>query len=436
MIRKLSGPELWNKAKTLIPGGNQLLSKRAEIFLPDYWPAYYSKAEATFIWDLDGCKFLDMCLMGVGTNTLGYSNEKVDQAAMHAVKHGNLTTLNCPEEVYLAERLVELHDWADMVRFARSGGEANAISIRIGRAASGREGVAFCGYHGWHDWYLAANLGQDSNLNSHLLGGLEPNGVPSSLTNTVHPFEYNDLTHLEHLIATENIGVIKMEVIRNKPPENDFLHKVRKLASDHNIVLIFDECTSGFRETFGGLHKNFGVEPDVAVFGKALGNGYALTAVIGSRDIMEAAQTTFISSTFWTERVGPSAALVCLDEMEALQSWKILPEFGRIMKKGWQELAQSHDLKINIQGIDAIPSFSLVSDHWLEMKTLISQEMLKKNILASNLFYPSVVHSQGLFDQYFNALDTVFKRIARHDENDIAALLDGPVCHSGFNRLN
>ena len=436
MTDKKSGPILWNKSKGLIPGGNQLLSKRSEMFLPEFWPAYYSKSDKTYLWDLDGNKLLDMCLMGVGTNTLGYSNQSVDNAVINTVNRGNLTTLNCPEEVHMAERLVELHNWADMVRFARSGGEANAIAIRIGRAASERDGVAFCGYHGWHDWYLAANLDQENNLNSHLLEGLKTNGVPSSLKNTVYPFEYNDIEHLKKLVRNKNIGVIKMEVFRNKPPKNDFLHQVRKIANENNIVLIFDECTSGFRESFGGLHKNFGVEPDIAVFGKALGNGYALTAVVGKREIMEVSQTSFISSTFWTERIGPSAALACLDEMEKIQSWKILPERGRKIKKGWQDLARTHNLKITIQGIDAIPSFSIQSDYWLEIKTFISQQMLEKNILASNLFYPSVEHTDSLFDQYFNELDEVFGLISSNHDHNIKNILKGSVCHSGFNRLN
>ena len=168
---------------------------------------------------------------------------------------------------------------ADMVRFARTGGEANAIAIRIARAASGRRKVAFCGYHGWHDWYLAANLQSKDGLNSHLLPGLSPEGVPSELSGSVVPFEYNDINALREIVKDKEIGVIKMEVVRNMGPKDGFLEEVRKIASENNIVLVFDECTSGFRQTLGGIHKIYGVEPDMAVFGKALGNGYAITAV-------------------------------------------------------------------------------------------------------------------------------------------------------------
>ena len=310
-----TGQKLWQRAKRVIPGGNMLLSKRAEMFLPEQWPAYFSKAHGCHVWDLDGREYIDMSFMGIGTNTLGYGHPEVDDAVRQTITAGNMSTFNCPEEVYLAERLIELHPWADMVRLARSGGEANAIAIRIARAASGRDKAAICGYHGWHDWYLAANLGDDQNLAGHLLPGLEPRGVPQNLRGSVLPFRYNNFEELEALVRDHDIGVIKMEVSRNMGPEDNFLQKVRKLATDNNIVLIFDECTSGFRQTFGGLHKLYGVEPDIAIFGKALGNGYAITAVIGRRAVMEAAQSTFISSTFWTERIGPTAALKTLEVM-------------------------------------------------------------------------------------------------------------------------
>ena len=257
-----------------------LLSKRPEMFLPEHWPAYFSKTKGCEVWDLDGNKYIDT-LMTPGTNSLGYSHPEVDEAVKEIVGNGNMSSLNAPEEVELTERLVELHPWADMARFARSGGEANSVAIRLARAASGRDNVAFCGYHGWHDWYLASNLSDSKGLDGHLLPGLDPYGVPQNLKGSVYPFEYNNFDKLDNLVKTKNIGVIKMEVFRNKEPENDFLHRVRKLANDNNIVLVFDECTSGFRKNYGGLHKLYNVEPDVAMFGKALGNGYAVTAVLG-----------------------------------------------------------------------------------------------------------------------------------------------------------
>ena len=433
-----TGPELYEKAKTLIPGGTMLLSKRPEMFLPKHWPSYFSKAKGCRIWDLDGKELIDMSIMGIGTNTLGYGNDVVDAAVMETVKNGNMSTLSCPEEVYLAEKLIELNPWADMVRFARSGGEANAIAIRIARAASGKDKVAICGYHGWHDWYLSANHNDGDELSGHLLPDLSPNGVPKNLKNSVYPFNYNDFEELLSIVENNDIGVIKMEVVRNFGPEDSFLHKVRELATRKNIVLIFDECTSGFRETFGGIYQKYGVEPDMAMYGKTLGNGYALTAVVGKKSVMEAAQTTFISSTFWTERIGPTAALATLKEMERLKSWEVITANGKKMQEGWRNLANLHRLDITLAGIPALSTYSFKSKEALSYKTLITQEMLKKGILASTNFYASTAHTENEFEIYFNGLDEVFTKISKCESGEvhIENLLEGPICHSGFKRLN
>jgi glutamate-1-semialdehyde 2,1-aminomutase len=435
--RQGTGQKLWQRAKRVIPGGNMLLSKRSEMFLPEHWPSYFSKAKDCRVWDLDGREYLDMAIMGVGTNILGYGQPEVDDAVRATITAGNMSTLNCPEEVYLAERLVELHPWADMVRFARSGGEANAIAVRIARAAAGRDKVAICGYHGWHDWYLAANLGDNENLAGHLLPGLEPKGVPRNLRGSVLPFHYNNFAELETLVRDHDVGVIKMEVSRNTGPQDGFLHKVRKLASDRNIVLIFDECTSGFRQTFGGLHKLYGVEPDMAMFGKALGNGYAITAAIGRREIMEAAQSTFISSTFWTERIGPTAGLKTLEIMEREKSWERISATGRGIGERWQALAREHDLPLELSGLPALIGFSLPLSNMRKYKTLITQEMLKKGILATTEVYVCTAHTQSVVDRYFEALDPLFALIKECESGrSVDDLLEGPVCHERFKRLN
>lgn len=432
-----TGQKLWKRAKQVIPGGNMLLSKRAEMFLPDQWPAYFSKAKGCKVWDMDGNEYTDMTIMGIGTNILGYGHAEVDAAVHKTIEAGNMSTFNCPEEVFLAERLVELHPWADMARLARSGGEANAIAIRIARAASGKDKVAVCGYHGWHDWYLSANLGDDENLAGHLLPGLEPNGVPKNLRGTVFPFNYNNFAELQALVDAHDIGVIKMEVVRNRGPEDNFLQKVRQLATERGIVLIFDECTSGFRETFGGLHKKYGVEPDMAMFGKALGNGYAITATIGRREVMEAAQSTFISSTFWTERIGPTAALKTLEVMERLQSWDTITRTGLQIRQRWQQLADKHGLKIDHWGLPALTGFTVNSPNSLAYKTLITQEMLSKGYLAGNSVYVCIEHTPEVLDGFFEALDPVFGLIREcEDGRDVASLLKGPICHGGFKRLN
>ena len=431
------GQKLWLKAKKIIPGGNMLLSKRSEMFLPDLWPSYFSKAKGCFVWDLDGNKYKDLSLMGVGTNILGYANEEVDDAVRSVIDNGNMTTLNAPEEVYLAEKLIDMHPFAEMVRFCRTGGEANAVAIRIARAASGKDKIAFCGYHGWHDWYLAANLSQKSNLKEHLLPGLEPNGVPKDLVDSIYPFNYNNLEELKSLISKFDIGIIKMEVSRNDGPADNFLKEVREIATKNNIILIFDECTSGFRETFGGLHKKYLIEPDIAIFGKALGNGYAVTSVIGKKNIMEFAQTSFISSTFWTERVGSVAGLKTLEVMENNKTWDQISEKGRFIKKNWNKLAKKYNISLTTSGLDSLCSFAIKSRNNQKYKTFITQEMLSKGFLASDSIYVSIAHSATIIEEYFHTLDPIFEILAECENGrNIDTLLNGPVCHSGFKRLN
>ncbi len=432
-----SGQKLWKRAKQIIPGGGMLLSKRAEMFLPEQWPAYFSRAKGCSVWDLDGRELLDMSLMSVGTNTLGYGHPQVDEAVRGVIQSGNMSTLNGPEEVWLAEKLIELAPFGEMARFTRSGGEANAVAVRIGRAASGRDGVAVCGYHGWHDWYLSANLGDDDSLAGHLLPGLDPAGVPRALRGVVHPFNYNDFPALEAIVEQNEIGVIKMEVVRNAEPIDGFLHKVRELADRKGIVLIFDECTSGFRETFGGLYLKYGVEPDFAVFGKTLGNGYAVNAVVGRRSVMEAAQSTFISSTFWTERIGSAAALKTLEVMAEERSWEQITRIGKTVRNRWQELADRHGLSITHAGLPAIATFAFEGERALAYKTLITQEMLKAGWLASTGTYSCIAHTPQIIDRYTEALDPVFSLIAEcEDGRNVDELLEGPVCHSGFRRIN
>ena len=431
------GQDLYKKAKKLIPGGTMLLSKRPEMFLPDQWPSYFSKAKGCKVWDLDGKEYTDVSIMGIGTNTLGYGNEEVDEAVMKVVKDGNMSTFNCPEEVYLAEKLIEMDPWAGMVRFARTGGEINAITVRIARAACGKDKIAVCGYHGWHDWYLSANLGDNERLAGLLLPGLDPAGVPRVLRGTTIPFTYNNYEELLDIVNKNDVGIIKMEVCRNNEPKDGYLQKVRQLANDRHIILIFDECTSGFRETYGGLYKKYGVEPDMAIYSKTMGNGYAISAVVGKKEIMEAAQKTFISSTFWTERIGPAAALAALKVMERVKSWETITKNGLSIKKRWQSLADKHGLSITQWGIPALCGFTFNSKNNLAYKTYITQEMLAKGYLAGNSIYSCICHTPEIMDAYFFELDKLFATIRQFEEGrGVMKELHGPVCHGGFKRLN
>ena len=430
--------KLWKRANSIILGGNSLVSKNPNVFLPNGWPTYFTKSKGCNIWDLNNQKFVDMSLMGVGTNILGYCNSEVDKAVKKNIDLGNMTTLNCPEEVHLAEKLVSMHDWADKVKFARTGGEANTLAIRIARAASSKENIAFCGYHGWHDWYLSANLKNNSGLNSHLIPGLDPIGVPKSLKNTSYGFNYGDYKKLEKLVREKNIGIIKMEVARNTEPDIKFLKKVRSLATKKKIILIFDECTTGFRQFFGGLHQAVNIIPDMAIYGKALGNGYAITAVLGKDSVMEKAKNSFMSSTFWTERIGPTAALKTLEIMEREKTWIRINNLGKNLIKIWKKIALKNNLKIKILGLPTLAKFTIESSNFQAYKTFITQEMLKKGFLAANGVYISYSHNEKILQRYEEVLDEIFYNISKCEKKElnINDILNFPISHLPFARLN
>ena len=430
--------KLWKRATAIILGGNSLLSKNPDLFLPNKWPTYFTKSKGCKIWDLNNVSFIDMSLMGVGTNILGYCNSEVDNAVKKAVNKGNSTTLNCPEEVFLAEKLLNIHPWAGKVKFARTGGEASAIAVRIARAASKKDKIAFCGYHGWHDWYLSANISNKKNLDKHLLSGLKTSGVPNSLKNTSFPFNYNDFESLKKITDNNDIGVIIMEVERNMKPKNNFLKKIRDLATKKNIVLVFDEITSGFRETFGGLHKKYNVEPDIAIFGKALGNGYAIAAIIGKSSVMDYAQDTFISSALWSDRIGPVAAIKTLEIMERDKSWKKITHLGKRVFSIWRKLSLKNKLKINISGLPSLAKFNFNSKDSQAYKTFVTQEMLKYKFLAANGVYLSTSHNEKILKKYSEHLDEIFYKIHECEKGNlnISNILKYPVSKKPFDRLN
>lgn len=428
--------ELYKNAKLLIPGGAQLLSKRPEMFLPDFWPAYYRKAKGVEIWDLDDNKFIDLSIMGIGTCILGYADDDVNKAVKAVVDAGSMATLNCPEEVELAELLLKLHPWAGMVRYARTGGEAMTIAVRIARAYTGKDTIAFCGYHGWHDWYLAANLADDANLDGHLLPGLEPLGVPRGLKGTAIPFNYNQIDELGEIVDHNEIGVIVMEPIRDYEPENNFLKKCREVADDIGAVLIFDEVTSGWRLRVGGVHESYGVHPDIAVFGKAMSNGFPMAAIIGKDAIMNAVQSTFISSTYWTDRIGPVAAIATINKMLDNNVPPHLCRIGDMVRDGWEGLGEEHDLKVYTAGIAPLPHFAFDHEENQALQTLFTQEMLNRGFLASKSVYVSNSHNEEYVEMYLENVNDVFGMIKRAvEEDNVRDLLKGPVAHEGFKRL-
>ena len=420
----------------MIPGGTQLLSKRPEMFLPDYWPSYYQKASGIEITTLEGIKMKDFSYMGIGSCILGYKDKDVNREVKKAIDRGNMSTLNCPSEVELTKLLIELHPWSEMVRYTRSSGEACAMAVRIGRAASKKDKVAFCGYHGWHDWYLASNWNNGDDLKNHLLSGLSPVGVPKNLKDTAFPFSYNKIEEFIDIIENHDIGCVIMEPQRSEPPKNDFLKKIRNYCNLKNIILIFDEVSSGFRINTGGIHLIYNVIPDMSIFGKSLGNGYPIAAVIGKKKYMESAQNSFISSTFFTEDVGFSAGIATINKHKECNVGEHINNLGLYFQKELIKIADNVGIKISVSGLSAFSSWSFDYQNDLEIKTLYIQKMLERKILAKNSFYLSYSHKKEDVDFYLDNIREVFYELLKLIENNqIKNHLLGEVIHTGFKRL-
>ncbi|MBT5404147.1 MAG: aminotransferase class III-fold pyridoxal phosphate-dependent enzyme [Crocinitomicaceae bacterium] len=433
-MKKGSGQLLYQRAKKLIPGGTQLLSKRPEMFAPDIWPAYYSRAKGCKVWDMDGNEYIDMSIMGIGANILGYADDDVDNAVMDAIKNGSSSSLNCHEEVELADLLIELHPWADMVRYTRSGGEACAVAIRIARAHTKRDKVMFSGYHGWSDWYLASNLGETDALDGQLMQGLEPIGVPRGLKNTAIPFHFNDIDELKVKASRveKEIAAIIVEPARGEDAPKDYLVSLKAFAQEIGAVLIFDEITSGFRMCAGGIHLNYGINPDMAVFAKSMANGYAMATIIGTETVMSAAQSTFISSTNWTERIGPVAAIATINKYISENVADHIIKMGNDVKSVWTKMADKHKISIKVSGLPTLAAFSFENEKNQALMTFFTIEMLNKGFLGFRQFKPSLAHTMDEVKKYEIAVDSVFEKLAK---TPVDSLLDTPTAHSGLHRL-
>ena len=430
------GQQLLKKAKKIIPGGNQLLSKRSELFLPGLWPNYYKKAKGCKVWGLDNKVYYDFAGMGVTSCVLGYSDNDINKSIIQGVENGSMCTLNATEEIDLAKELLNIHKWSGMAKFCKSGGEACMVAIRIARAFTNKKNIAFCGYHGWHDWYLATNMSDSKNLDNQLLPGLKVRGVSDSFKNTIKPFMYNDINSLKKIFnkKNNNIGIIIMEPMRGVEPEKNFLKKVKSIARKNGAILIFDEITSGFKDIYGGLHLKYKVNPDIAIYGKSLGNGYPISAIIGKKNIMQVAQDTFISSTMWTDRLGFIAASATLKKLKKFKINRKIAIMGKKIKKRWSELAAKNEIKISISGQDSIPCLKFEYKNNPEILTYFTQEMLKKNFLAGSQVATTNAYNNKIIDKYLNEVDKVFKKINLCLKKN-KFTLKGKIKDSTFKRL-
>jgi glutamate-1-semialdehyde 2,1-aminomutase len=324
------------------------------------------------------------------------------------------------------------------VRLARGGGEALSIAVRIVRAATERDVIAFCGYHGWTDWYLAANLGSDHALDGHLLPGLSPAGVPRGLHGTVLPFAYNQIDDLRAIVREHGarLAGVVMEPTRNTPPTAGFLEGVRELCDGCGARLVFDEVTTGLRFCQGGAHLMYGLAPDVAVFAKALGNGHPIAAVIGRAETMQAAQDSFISSTYWTEGVGPAAALATLAVMRRVDVPGHVRRIGERFREGCAAAAAECRLPLKLAGYPALTTLGFDHPESAALLTLLTVRMLRRGFLVGGGFYPTLAHEERHVDAFLAAAGPVFEELALSlERGDTRGRIGGAVRQSGFARL-
>ena len=431
--------DLYTHAKKRIPGGVQLLSKRPEQYSSD-WPAYFTKAKGCEVWDLDGNHYYDMTTNGIGSCLLGYADPDVTKAVVERVENGSMSSLNPPEEVWLADRLCEIHPWAENVRFARTGGETCAIAVRTARATTGRDLVAICGYHGWTDWYIAVNLADEHGLDGQLLPGLKPAGVPRLLAGSTLAFNYENYAEFDAMMEEygDRIACVIMEPVRHELPDGSFLRHVKESVHRHGGLLIFDEITIGWRLTFGGSHKVLGIEPDMATFAKAMGNGHPIGAVIGTKEAMDGAHDSFISSTYWTESVGPAAALATIDKIEKTKAWEAACRVGETVQKDWTGAAARHGIKIHCSGLPCLAHFDF-DELPLKQKTLYTMLMKKEGFLGNTAIYPTLAHTDAVLSLYREAIDRVFAKMSalrkEGGKDAIMEAIGGQVCQTGFKRL-
>ncbi|MCD6351333.1 MAG: aminotransferase class III-fold pyridoxal phosphate-dependent enzyme [Armatimonadetes bacterium] len=432
--------ELYERARRCIPTGTHLFSRRPELGAFGVSPIFSDRQSGGRLWDVDGNEYVDL-VMGAGAVLLGHGYPPVVKAVQRQAALGTGLSLNHPLEVELAELLIEVIPCAEQVRFCKGGGEADMIAVRLARAATGRDKIAFCGYHGWHDWYLAANFGDGSTLNAHLMPGITTAGVPRALAGTTLPFEYNNLASLKAVLEANEgeVAAIILEATRSASPEPGFLEGVRELATQHGAVLIFDEVVTGFRLALGGAQEYYGVLPDLATYAKALSNGFALGAVAGKREVMRAAEDSFISSVYWAEATGLAGGLASVKAIRELDVPEQVRQKGERLSRGLQQIINDAGVPASCQGHPQ--HFFLRFEHDdpevnQQLTTLYLQEMARRGVFAYPVVYLCAEHAQRDLDDVLEAAEQTFAVIAQAlDAGDVKLFLEAPVRQSGFRRM-
>ena len=419
---------VWNRAEPLIPSGTQTFSKGPTQYVQGIAPKYLKRGRGSRVWDVDGNEYIDYP-MGLGAIILGHSYPRVNQAIQDQLADGISFTLMHPLEMELAELLTSIVPWADMTRFAKNGSDATTGAIRAARAITGRDMVFHCGYHGWHDWYI---------------GGTTRNrGVPESSIQLQRSFEYNDLDSLEVLFRDHHgqAAAVIMEPYGIVLPDPGFLEGVRDLAHSNGALLIYDEVATGFRFQLGGIDSRFGVEPDMACFGKAMGNGMPISAIVGPRAIMEIFDEVFYSFTAGGECLSLAAAVATIKEMQEQDVFGHIWEVGARLQDGYNRMVSDLKLERYTRSIGLAPRTALLfldeyGNSSLLVKSLFQQEVLKRGVLFSAAHCISYSHTPEDIDMtlaaYYEALEVLKKAL---EQGDIESMMEGTPVQPVFRAL-
>jgi len=432
--------EIYERANELIPGRTQLISRRSSQFAHGVSPIYAQRAKGARFVDVDENEYIDW-VNAVGAIILGHADDDVDNAVKEQIDRGSLYTLNSPLEIELAELLNEVIPSSEMVRYTKSGGEANAVAARIARGVTGRDIILFSGYHGWHDWYQSANYLVDPESGEFPFAGIEPIGVPQVLAGTALPFVWGDLQALETLLDEHagQVAAIMMEPLRSQLPPPGYLEGVKSLAKANDVILIFDEVSCGWRLRIGGAQELTGVTPDMTVLAKAMSNGYPMGAVVGSREVMEPASRMFISSSYWSDNLGLVATLTTIRELQRRDSARRFEEIGESLRVQLNQAIADAGLSGSCTGLFYNPSISLdLPDEGLRPKvnTLFIQEMAKRGIHCNMSFKPTLAHTETDIQETAQIATEVLRVVKKGlDAEDLDSLLESDLKKEPFRRL-
>jgi len=402
------------RAEATIPIGSQTFSKSRTQYPVGISPLFATKAKGPYLWDLDGNKYIDL-VSNLAANTLGYRNRKVDSAVRKQMSLGNGFSLPGTLEAVVAEKITSLVPSAEMVRFGKNGTDATSAAIRLARAYTRRDYVAVCGYHGWQDWFIGSTS--------------RNKGVPKKTSALTLTFKYNDIKSLEKIFSKhpKGIAAVILEPMTNEFPENKFLEKTKKLCRKYGAVLIFDETITGFRFSKGGAQEVFQVTPDLSTFGKGIANGYPLSVVCGSREIMREMENIFFSGTFGGELLSLAAANIVLGMHQKDEISPRLNKYGEELSQDLQKVIDQADMS-GLLEIKGHPTWKFLE--WKdgseftapELKTYFMQEMFRRGILILSTHNVTLAHNEKIrgviISKYERVLTLMKKAISEGNLKD------------------